>query len=668
MKKSHIRFIGILLLFIGLLAGCNNESQPSDRLSQYIKLWNEQKFEDMYGLLTSTAQETVTKEEFVNRYEKIYKDLQISKLSVEFEKPEDEEKVEGETVSYPFSAEMDSLAGPITFDHQATLKKETQDDGENWYLDWNTTYIFPQLEQGDTIGLSAIPAKRGEIQDRSGKGMALNGNVYEVGIVPSGLGDQKEAIIEKVSDLLEISTESINQALDASWVQPDLFVPIKKLPLEEQELVASVTELDAVQSRQIPARVYPYKETGAHLVGYVGPITAEELEARKDKGYSSTDRIGKRGLEQVLDERLKGKNGVKITVNKEDHTAEVLAEKEVVHGENVQLTIDMNIQTKLQQELADQAGTAAAIHPQTGETLGLVSAPSFDPNILSLGATADVWAALEEDPQKPLLNRFSASYAPGSVIKPLTASIGLSEGAIDDQTTIQVDGLKWRKDSSWGNYYVTRVTDPKTAVDLEKALLYSDNIYFAQAALALGKDAFINGLKGFGFEEEIPYPYPLESSVTGSMDSELLVANSGYGQAETEMNILHLAATYTPFINEGTLLTPTLFLEGEKGKPWKENVMSAEQASKINTMLQKVVNDPRGTANKAKIEGLPLAGKTGTAELKEKQGERGNENGWFVAYNTENPSLLISMMVEEVQDKGGSTFVVEKVKNVFQQQ
>ena len=162
--------------------------------------------------------------------------------------------------------------------------------------------------------------------------------------------------------------------------------------------------------------------------------------------------------------------------------------------------------------------------------------------------------------------------------------------------------------------------------------------------------------------------FPLEPSKTGSMDTEILLADTGYGQGEMEMNIVHLAATYTPFINKGNLITPTLLLDDEKAKAWKENVISEEQAALINNMLQKVVEDPQGTAHKAKLDGLPLAGKTGTAELKVKQGEKGTENGWFVAYNTENPSLLVAMMIEGIQDKGGSGIVVEKVKNIFAQQ
>ena len=570
MKKTTIIVLCMLLISLGILAACNKGPQPADRLSQYIKLWNEQKFAEMYDYLSDKSQQSITKEAFVERYKKVYNDLEISNLNIQFTKPQNEEKPKEPTVSYPFSAQMNSVAGPIAFDHQAALVKEKKDDGENWYIDWDTTYLFPQLEKDDKISLSTTPALRGEIQDRNGKPLAVNGTAYEIGIVPGEMGDQKENIINQVSTLLGISSDQINKALDASWVKPEYFVPIKKLSLNDRDLVASVTSLPSVQSKQVEARVYPAKEAGAHLIGYVGPITADELKEREGKGYSSNDLIGKRGLEQVLDERLKGKNGVKIAIAKQDGTEEVLAEKEVQNGENIQLTIDSTIQNKLFGQLSNQAGAAAAIHPLTGETLGLVSAPSFDPNVLTLGASADQWGALENNPQTPLLNRFSANYAPGSVIKPITAAISLKEGTLQPQTTITVRGLQWQKDASWGNYKVTRVKDPNTPVDLEKALLYSDNIYFAQAALGLGKDKFINGLKSFAFEESVPYLFPLEPSKTGSMDTEILLADSGYGQGEMEMNLLHLAATYTPFINRGNLITPTLLLDDEKAKVWKE--------------------------------------------------------------------------------------------------
>ena len=531
---------------------------------------------------------------------------------------------------------------------------------------WIQHIYLPKLGEGDKIGLSETQAERGEIQDRNGQPLAMNGMVYEVGIVPRNMGEQRDEVISQVASLLDLSVEQINNKLNASWVKPELFVPIIKIPLDNRDLVAEVTGLAGVQSKQVEASVYPLKENTAHLIGYVGPITAEELEELKGKGYNNHDLIGKRGLEQVLDERLKGENGVQVTINKEDDSQDVLAQKEVRDGENVQLTIDANTQTKLMEQLNGEAGTAVVLHSTTGETLGLVSSPSFDPNNLTLGATSEQWAALENHPLQPLLNRFAASYAPGSVIKPLTAAIGLKEGTLDPNKTMNVSGLQWQKDASWGNYFVTRVRDASN-INLEKAILYSDNIYFAQTALGLGKDKLINGFKGFGFEEKIPYAYPLEQSKTGSLDREIKVADSGYGQAEVEMNVLHLATTYTPFVNGGTMITPTLLLEEEDGKPWKEKVISMEVATQISSLLENVVNHPEGTGYPAKIEGVPLAGKTGSAEFKVKQGEKGHENGWFVAYNTDTPSLLIAMMIEGVQDKGGSKTVVEKVRNMFEE-
>jgi penicillin-binding protein len=316
--------------------------------------------------------------------------------------------------------------------------------------------------------------------------------------------------------------------------------------------------------------------------------------------------------------------------------------------------------------LKGEAGTGAAIHPTTGETLALVSSPSFDPNKLALGATAAEWKVLEEDPKQPLLNRFKANFTPGSVIKPITAAIALQAGTTDWQKSMKLSGKKWQKNSSWGSYFVTRVTDPNVPVAMDDALLYSDNIYFAQTALDLGREKFEQGLKNFGFEEESDFLFPLETSTFGNIESDILVADSGYGQGQLEMNVLHLASTYTMLVNNGNMIKPTLLLDEEKSQVWKSSLLSEDHITRLNQALTQVVENPRGTAYAAKIEGYPLAGKTGTAEFKEKQNEAGKENGWFVAYNTNNPSLLVAMMVEHVEGRGGSKVVVEKVKRVFQ--
>ncbi len=660
MKKMMVLLL-MAVLFAVVTAGCSKEPTPEDRFDAYIKLWNEQKFDKMYDYLTEGSKEVISKEDFTNRYQKIYDDLQIKDLKMAFKKPEEELAKDVDTVTYDFSASMNSIGGEIQFTHKAKMKKEEHDKKNNWYVDWNTTYIFPQLKDGDKIGISSVKPKRGEIFDRADNPLAYNGQVYEVGVVPGKMEGQEGPVIAQLSSLLKMTPEKINKALTASWVKPDLFVPLKKVSMEDQERIQQLIALEPVQTKKVEARIYPFKETAAHLIGYVGSITAEELEKLKDKGYTSTDIIGKRGLEEVFDEQLKGKSGVKITIKKPDGSSEILAEKPVEDGQNLKLTIDIELQMKIYNQLSGEAGAGAAINPVTGETLALVSSPSFDPNQATLGFSTDEWNQLQENPQKPMTTRFNKAYAPGSVFKPLTASIGLKNNIITPEQKMDIKDLKWQKSAAWGNYFVTRVHEANP-VNLEKAMVFSDNIYFAQAALGIGKENFSAGLKEFGFEEESDYPFPLEKSTIGNLDKEIALADSGYGQGQIQMSIVHLLQTYTPFVNGGNMIKPSLVLDTEKSE---KQVVSPEIAATLSSQLRKVVGDSEGTAHSADMADYPLAGKTGTAEIKQKQGEKGTENGWFIAYNTNSPSLMIAMMVENVLDRGGSQIPVKKVKNVF---
>lgn len=644
-----------------LIAGCSNkEPTPEERFSEYVKLWNEQKFEEMYEFLSQPAKDAVTKEDFVGRYNKIYQDLEINELAVEFSPPEEEEKYE-EEASFAYSASMESAAGPIEFDHTAALVKEEREESNNWYINWDTTYIFPDLQEGDKISFDTLPAVRGDILDREGNGLAINGTALQIGVVPEKMDDNS---VKQLSELLKMSEDQINKELNASWVKPNLFVPLKNISKTDEDLKEKVFAVSGVTNMEVGAREYPYGEDASHLIGYISKVTADDLEKNEGKGYTAQDYIGKRGLEQVFEEKLKGTNGVKISIVKADGTQKVLAEKPVEDGEDVQLTIDIVLQQRIYDQLKGDAGTAAAINPVTGETLALVSAPGFDPNAETLGISTAERVELEDDPLKPYLNRFKAKYVPGSVIKPLTAAIGLNTGKMKLDTAYEITEKQWQPDKSWGDYKVTRFTNLVGEVNLEKALIYSDNIYFARTALEIGKDGFAEGLRKFGFEK-MEYPYPMDASQIGELGSDVLIADSGYGQGHIEMNILHLASTYTPFVNNGNLIKPILLTEEEQKQVWAEGLLSADQAAAINTMLKKVVSDPKGTAHNARIEGTSFAGKTGTAEIKAAQGTKGRELGWFVGYTPDDPNLLISMMLEDVQDIDRAKSAAVRVKNVF---
>lgn len=645
----------MFLLFIAVLAmagaGCNKQPTAQERFSDYLALWNQQKFSKMYDYLSKEAKQSTTKQEFVSRYQKIYSDLGIKNLKISFKKAKEDKP------DLTYMAKMNSIAGKIQFTSTAHMKKEDK----NWYVDWNTTYIFPQLKAGDKISLSTTPPLRGKILDRNGKGLAVNGQAYEVGVVPEKMGGNKDAVVKQLANLLQMTPGQINQAINASWVKPEYFVPLKKVSLQDQERIAQLVKLAPVQTQKVEARVYPYQEAAAPLVGYVGPITADELAELKGKGYTSTDVIGKRGLEQVYDEPLKGHPGVKVSIQKADGTSEVLAEKPVENGKDVKLTIDANIQQKVFAGLKGEAGASAVMNPETGETLALVSSPAYDPNKAALGFSAAEWKALQKDKQQPLTTRFKQAYAPGSTMKPITASIGLAANKLDPAESLPISGLKWQKDKSWGKYYVTRV-HAVGSVNLEKALVLSDNIYFAQAALKIGKTDFRDGLKKFGFGGKINYPFPLATSRYGDLASDISLADSGYGQGQMQMSIVHLMAAYTPFVNGGNMIKPLLLLNDPKSQVWKKQVLSSADATMISGILRKVVADPSGTAHAAEIPGYPLSGKTGTAEIKQKQGETGTENGWFVAYS---PNLMVGMMVENVQKRGGSQIPVKLVKNIY---
>ncbi|MDP4164021.1 MAG: penicillin-binding transpeptidase domain-containing protein [Bacillota bacterium] len=658
----------ILVLFAALLfaitAGCTKEPSPEERFAKYIDLWNKQQFDQMYGYLSAESKKSISKQEFVGRYQKIYKDLQIDGLKVEYKRPKKDAEHKGDQVGFTYKAHMNSIAGEINFSQKANLKKEEQSKKTNWFVQWDTTQIFPQLKEGDKIALTSISPKRGIILDRKGNGLATNGQAYELGIVPQELGAQKEQTIIKLSQLLKISPEQINKTLGASWVKPEYFVPLKKVALDDQALLHELMKLPPVHTKIVDVRIYPYKEAAAQLIGYVGEVTGEDLANLQGHGYSAGDIIGKRGLEQVYEEQLRGKSGVKITIKKKNGTEEVLAEKPVEDGKEIKTTIDGDLQLQLFSKLAGKAGASAALNPMTGETLALVSSPAFDPNKLTLGLSASEWKALEDNPQKPLLTRFKQAYAPGSTMKPITAGIALTNNAINPAEAIAISGKQWQKDPSWGSYYVTRVHQ-SNPVNLEKALVFSDNIYFAQTALKIGKENFASGLKNFGFESDLGFPFPLQASKIGNLSSEISLADSGYGQGQIQMSLLHLMSSYTPFVNGGNMIKPVLLLDDPKSQIQKEQVISKAAVDTIAPILRKIVSDPHGTAHAADIPGYPLAGKTGTAELKAKQGEKGVENGWFVAYNTNNPNLMIGMFIEGVQSIGGSQVPVRLVKAIY---
>lgn len=646
---------------------------PEQVLTQYMELIQEQKYTEMYDFLNQTSQQSITREEFVDRHQKIYDGIEAANLEVTITEVDKQDTVR--VVHYQTT--MDTVAGLLQFDNSASLTLSGEGKDEQYKLAWDHPLILPDLEFTDRVRVSVVPAKRGNILDRNGDFLAKQGTAANVGIVPGKL-DDRDVSIQKVADLLEMSVESIEKKLSASYVKDDTFVEIKVIPEKSQDLIDQLLTVPGIKISDTEVRFYPYGEEASHLTGYVQNITAEELEKLKEDtsfSYTANSQIGKSGLESIFEERLRAKDGHKISILDQDgEVKKVLAETEAENGENIKLTIDMNLQDQIYSQLKEDSGCAVAMNPKTGEVFALVSTPAYDPNDFVLGMSNTKWEELKDREDKPMFNRYKSTLCPGSIFKSVTAAIGLNAGKIDPDADLGHSGLTWKKDDSWGDYYITTTQEYAGAANLENALIYSDNIYFGKSALGMGSSVFEEQLKKIGFGESLPFVFELTASQFSNdntpITSDIQLADSGYGQGQVLVNPLHMASIYSAFVNQGSMIAPQLELKQNSAPSfWKQNAFSPETAETVKNDLIQVIENPNGTGAEAKIAGKTLLGKTGTAEIKKsKDDTTGTELGWFVAStadDSENP-LLIVEMVEDVKDRGGSHYVVPKVKSAFE--
>ncbi len=654
-------------------------AKPEELLVQYMNNIEQKKYEDMYGVLSKESTTKISKEDYIARNSKIYEGIEAHNIKVNVK---DTVNNKDNTITVSYSTSFDTVAGKISFDNKALFLKQDKGYG----LMWSDNLIFPDLGENDKVKVSRDKAQRGQILDRNGQLLAGKGAASSVGIVPEKLSDKSDSL-NKIAELLGIERETIDKKLSAGWVKGNSFVPIKTIPkVSESSLINGETNVETqdetedkllsipgVMISDVDRREYPLKEAAAHLVGYVQSVTAEDLEQHEGEGYSSDSVIGKSGMEGLYEKDLKGQDGIKVSiVNEFGNEKKVLASIAKEDGKDIKLTIDSSLQLDLYEQFKDDKSSSVAMNPYTGEVLALVSTPSYDNNDFIMGMSEEKWNSLNEDENKPLYNRFRQKWAPGSSFKSIIAEIGLSTGAINPNEDYGDEGLSWQKDKSWGNYYVTTLHE-YSPVNLENALIYSDNIYFAKAALKIGAEDLKKSLDKLGFNEQLPFEITMEKSQysnTDKIETEIQLADSGYGQGQVLVNPLHLASLYTSFNNEGNVIKPyLLYKQDAKADIWIPNAFSSDVTNEVMNGLKKVVNDPHGTGYGAYRDDISLFGKTGTAEIKTSQDDKnGTELGWFAVStsdkNAQKPILIVSM-VEDVKDRGGSAYVVNKDKIVL---
>ena len=554
-------------------------------------------------------------------------------------------KYDNKTYDLTFTANMNTKIGKLSAQHyEAPIVKV----GNDWRVQWSPRLLFPSMNGKDTVQIDLIAATRGQIYDRNNQLLAKNGDVTQAGLVPGklGTGADRTANLEKIAAAWDVKVTSLETLLKQSWVTDDTFVPVK--------IVTDSPVMTGAAYQTIGSRTYPLGEAAAQLIGYVGTATADDI--RKDPTLTANSKIGKTGLEQVYDKRLRGTDGGQISIQNGDNIHPLLTKK-AVNGKSLKLTIDANQQKTAYTQLAGKAGSVVTMNPTNGELLTLASSPSYDPNAFVNGISQTDYDKYANNTSLPFLSRFAQRYAPGSTFKMLTAAIALQNKTITPDTTKSISGLKWQKDSSWGDYKVTRTVDAASE-NMTQALVNSDNIWFAQVALKMGASAYLKGLAPL-FKTQADLPLTMKKaqiSNSGKLASETLLADTAYGQGQLLLSPIEQAAMYSTIANGGTMQQPTL-IQGTKGKR-TSSVLQANAANTVKTALTHVVSDQAGTAHNLAIDGHTIAAKTGTAELKQKQDTDGKENGFLVAMDADKNTYLTVALIEGT----GSDDVVTAMK------
>ncbi|MGF0109982.1 penicillin-binding transpeptidase domain-containing protein [Clostridium sp. SGI.024] len=665
------KFLKVTIAFSFLITsmlisiGCSGINKAEKTFNSFTEKWVQADYSSMYEMLTTDSKEYITEEDFVSRYTNIFTAINANNLSFEID---GKSIKEDDVITIPFKLNMNSITGDLSLtDYKLSLVKEDKE----YKIKWDESLIFPNMIKDDKVRVSTTQAKRGNILDRNGKILAEDGIIYSVGIYPANFNKSNiEAKVTEIANALDISEDNITTKLQAN-TNPEHFIPLVDILTTDPRInTLKNRDDDGILLKEKIGRIYYGGEAFGRLIGYIGSITAEELEANSAKGYNDTSLIGKAGLEQVYEDTLRGEDAAEISIERGMEKI-TIASKEIKNGNDIKLSVDYDLQNKVYSEMSGEKGAATAVNPKTGEVIAMVSAPSYDSNTFTTYISKTQKAKWEENNHADEINRFNKSYAPGSTMKLLTSIIGLENGVINPTEAKDIQGLKWQKDSSWGDYKVTRVIDPGKAVTLKDAANYSDNIYYAQVALDLGSEKFINGLKGFGIGEELTFEYPMEASQIsndGELNRDIIIADTGYGQGEVMVTPIHIALFYSTLSNEGNMMQPRLVIsENPEAKVWKEGLISQNNLPILIDGFTASVNDAGATLPDGAVPGHRVAGKSGTAEIKASQDDsNGTENGWFVSTDPDSSKISISMIIENVKNRGGSHVTIPKVRNVME--
>ena len=537
-----------------------------------------------------------------------------------------------------------------------------------------STELYTLLSSENRLRTISVPAPRGTIYDRYGRVIADNVPGYDVSMLP-GPPDSISAGLDRLAERLDLSPERRAALLSRNRERPGEALVVRENANFEQ--VAFIEErrprFRRVVVDQRPRRRYPAGPAVAHMIGYVGEISSEELTRPEYADYESGQSIGKTGLERQYEQMLAGRDGIRYTeVNALGSVVRDLGVAQAqapVPGDDLHLGIDLDLQVYADSVFPEgMRGGVVALDPVTGEVLLLYSHPTFDPNAFIGGIPLDLWNSLREHPDQPLLDRVSnASYPPGSTWKLVMSAVGMKTA------DLTIDTYHTQACSGSLTYYTRRfrcwLSSGHGRLNLSEAIKHSCNVWFYQAGQRIGLDPLLAGVGQFGFGRTTGIDLPVErvglfpdsrqwydEQLGPGAWTEAVVWNLSIGQGENAQTLLAMAQFYAALATGGAPVRPHVVrdeLLAQRRADWTLDLPEMQRRQLVDA-LARVVNEPGGTAYGSRLARWTLAGKTGTA-----QNPHGPPHSWFVGFAPAwDPRIVVAAIVEHGHPDGAPSLAV----------
>ena len=518
-----------------------------------------------------------------------------------------------------------------------------------------------QLADNNRIRLIPKAPIRGNIFDRNGKILASSRLSHAVYLWPVALKKAQWAETRKrISQILNIPEAEIQKRLEnEGYSSPSLLRIARGIsPTQITALAEYGTQMEGVEVDVEAVRNYPNGDLAAHILGYTGEISEEELAKMKPQGYRMGDITGQMGVESSFESLLRGEwGGQQVEVDGSNQVLQILGQKQAKPGNNIQLTIDLDLQKEAEKILGDRQGAIIALDPRNGEVLAMVSRPTFDPNIFSSRISEETWQQLQSK-GNPFVNRALRGFPPASTFKIVTAAAGMETGKFSPDTvlptyaSLSLGGGAELGESNKAGYGI---------LDFVGAIAYSSNTFFGQIAKGVGGPDLISWARKFGFGKKTGIELADEESPGLVADNAWKMQNQNWewtegdtinmsiGQGFTQATPLQVAVMFAVPANGGYRIKPHLLKDNEVPKNWRESMnMKPETIAVLQKGLRAVVTI--GTGQVLNDAPLTIAGKSGTAEA-----PPGESHTWFGAYGPdENPEIVIVAFAEHSGGGGGS--------------